>query len=208
MSIAASTERYLRDRLGLTQVELSCYLGVSRELLAATETGRRELPPQALFWLHDLLRLSELPPAFGGLAEPELPPEAPGELPTAPLDPVVYRLDALRQRLARCEREAANLAFRLPGLREQMARNQRLRKVAAALQAALPPAPPEEGPLEPKARAKWHAESCHHLGVRMMVTRATVEERKCNPADLLLLEARQAALAAEIGVLKRALGES
>ncbi|TGE21723.1 hypothetical protein E5K00_15740 [Hymenobacter aquaticus] len=135
-----STARIVRDYFGLSQTALAGYLDVSRELLSAAETGRRELPTASL------LRLAVLAQAVGTTAVPAAgaatPPAAPELLP-------VTLLPGLRPLLARheaCLLEADRLRHAAALLLRKAEQARRLHAVLPALAAALDPLPADERP--------------------------------------------------------------
>ncbi|MCC3160837.1 hypothetical protein LJ737_26605 [Hymenobacter sp. 15J16-1T3B] len=140
-----STSRSIRDYFGLSQAELAGYLDVSRELLAAAEVGRRELPTAAL------LRLAVLAQA---VAAPAPSPAAPAAPPAAELLPVTL-FPVLRPLLARreaCLLDADRLRHATAPLLRKAEQARRLQAVLPALEAALAPAPADERPRRWLAR--------------------------------------------------------
>lgn len=125
----------LRHYLGLSQAEMSLYLGIPRERVADAERGARPLaiPAGAVV----IALLGALPPAVQvALAEGTAPPPAPATVPEAPLDAT-----ALRHYAHQCHEDAARL-------RAELARHQRRVQQAHARLALLPTLPPVvAGPL-------------------------------------------------------------
>ncbi|MBC7449481.1 MAG: hypothetical protein H7330_15630 [Hymenobacteraceae bacterium] len=70
---AGSLVALMRQRLGLNQLEIALYLGVSRDAVAQEITPGRSLPWQAQSRLMRLLQLAPCPP--------DPPSEAPGPAP-------------------------------------------------------------------------------------------------------------------------------
>ena len=177
---APSTSQMARTRtwFGLSQAELALYLGVSPELVAAIEAGRRRLTGEMF---QALLPLTQhLPPAEAGppretTASTALPPGTPA--------PDVTELD-FRRRV--CQQQATRVARELAAI-EQRARA--ARRWAQALPTLLPT--PEATAADPE-RAAWLTGWLQRHAQPLPVDVAT---------RWYLLRARQAALAAEIAAL-------
>ncbi|GAB3829178.1 helix-turn-helix domain-containing protein [Hymenobacter jeollabukensis] len=124
---SATLTAAVRAYLGLSQLELARFLGVTRGQVAHVEAGRKLLGPESRCRLS---QLADLLPAPLGLApaEPAAPAPASSTLPAAA---------PLRQRLARCRRRAAQLQ---QALAQHEARSQQARRweqILPALEAAV-----------------------------------------------------------------------
>lgn len=144
----------LRQFYGLSQTELAALLGLSGAQLSRLEAGHQAISPAVAARLAPFLApldaLAETPAAAAArqLAETEaalaapLPPPPPGPVAAVPLE----------RRRAACLHEARTLRWRLRHLPEQAAVAARWAAALPALQAALPPPPPEgEAPTTPEA---------------------------------------------------------
>lgn len=135
-----STARFVREYFGLAQAELAGFLDVTRGLLAAAETGRRELPPAAL------LRLAVLAQAIAPAQAAVVP--APATSSSAELLPVTLFpvLRPLQARRAACLLAADRLRQAAAPLMLKAERARRLRALLPTLEAALAPLPADERP--------------------------------------------------------------
>lgn len=118
----------VRASFGLTQQQLALLLGVSREALAADETGRRYLSGAAAVLLSTLEQVVRaLPPAEEPAAGP----------PTAALSD--YERESLRLRLMAIGLEEYRLRQQLARSQHQLAQMRRRQQALPALREALPP---------------------------------------------------------------------
>ena len=151
MSYAPSL-RAIRAVFDLRQRELATWLGLSLSQVALIETDRNPLPGHALPWLLVWLPLLSQPEATlvaQRQASPKLP--TPPDIPTVGPAPVLVRLIECRYQRWRLALQLQAQQVRIGILRARLA-------AGPALQAALPPAPPDEPAHTPAAlRRRWLA---------------------------------------------------
>ncbi len=138
-----TTSGHLRLNLGLTQTELSLYLGITRDSLNKHETGGRALASEAHTRLIRLLLL--LPWATARLALPEvaLPPAPPPVPPaTLPVPPDASQAPTVRKLAKTTRLRAALLRYEVEDLVARQALLARRRRAVAELQAPPPPTLP------------------------------------------------------------------
>ena len=177
----------VRKHFGLEQQELGAYLGISRQLIAHIEAGRRTLTGPLLLRLNPLAAL--LPtegPARPAAPEPELAP--PGTPAPGPLE----------ARLDYCRHHASKLRHELSKLAATQAAARRWRAVLPGLLAA--PALPEVllSPAEAARARQW-------LLARQQQAHATLHD-PAEAARYHLLRLRMAALETEAAGLAALLG--
>jgi len=224
----------VRQHFGLTQVELAAFIGVSQANLAHVEAGRKQLGPGPDQRLQVLARQLPPPdghgpplPAFGdeaapaaaplgatpAVAGPAAPAAAPATGPTPTPDPAARA--ALRRRLARCQWQRAQLlhelgARRQPGQARHLRRQWAVQVLGPALAAPLPvpdwlaPGGPAL-PLPPYPLATPDAARDTHW-LQGLALRLAAATPPLPPGAAALTQARLAGLAAEIQVLRAALG--
>ncbi|MBX0289972.1 helix-turn-helix domain-containing protein [Hymenobacter sp. HSC-4F20] len=179
----------IRKYFGLEQQELAAFLGISRQLLAHIEAGRRTLTGPVLRRLTPLAAL--LPPEAAPVA-PEAEPV--GEPPPAPPAP-----GPLEARHDTCRHQAGKLCQELRALEGALALARRWEQALPELLAAAPPpdgaalaSPPD------KATRQW------------LLRRQQQSQALLHDADLAaryqLLRLRVAALEAEAAGLEELLG--
>ncbi len=155
----------VRTHFGLTQTELSRYLGVSRPQLAHAEAGQRRLPPLLNLRLVRLARL--LPPPEGeGPPRPAplswVPPVVPTELlGPAPAVPGPLAAAPLRKRQRQCRRSLVVLRRDWHALVGRAGRYELRRWTGQVLAALLVPHPADFTAAYPAEQARvrgWLAE--------------------------------------------------
>ena len=168
----------VRACFGLTQQQLALLLGVSREVLAADETGRRYLmgPPGRL--------LDELAQVVRSLPPVEASPPPPASEMTD------YDFGALRLRLMAIGLEEYRLRRQLARCQTQLAQMRRRTQALPALRATLP--------ADNTYAARW---------LTQLADDAVVIQRLEEPQEQLLL-LRLRVLAFEAGETARLVGET
>lgn len=121
----------IRNYLGLSQVQLAAYLGISRGQVAHVEAGRRLLHGKAKLRLHQLMQLL---PLVDVALNPD-PIRAPQISPDTGM---------LRRRLAWCSRQAAAIHGELEQLQVQVIQAHRWQQLRAAWLSSNPSGADEE----------------------------------------------------------------
>ncbi|GAA4365258.1 hypothetical protein GCM10023185_35420 [Hymenobacter saemangeumensis] len=151
---APSTHLIARVRawFGLTHAELGLYLGVSKALLQAIETGRRQLTPAVAVPLLPLLQLVPQEGPANTTAAPALPPALPAGTPLPDAGELYFRRRECLGQAARLRQELGKLTARAEAARHWA---EALPRLLPAPDAA-PPTNPDEA-----AREAWRAGWVH-----------------------------------------------
>ena len=186
----AATLQAIRAHLGLRQIDLGTWLGLSRTQIANVETGREPLPRHARPWLRA---------AMAVLALAEAIPET-GDLPFGPVPTIpAGGPTAVLARLRECEYQARRLHQQLRALQQTQRLATRRLLAGPLLLAALPspPALPEAAPEPPALlrRRRWLAR------LQEAAADALLPEAPTGPVAAALLAARLGAWQHEAALL-------